>query len=183
MRRVHPAAASCDRCCERAHGCDAARSSIAAQKATAGSRRAVLPSPPDTPSAIKVRQRGSGSDPRAAMESCLKSLRLEQSGNGHRYAGAEVASTVSGRDHRHRHCCLCEPGSSRGRIPGGRREARTARSLADRNRNRSQVYPAPEPNGTRSRHHPDRSFLPSGKACSASGSSSRALERTPDQQR
>ncbi len=76
--------------------------------------------------------------------------------------------------------CLCAPYSNPGNTPGGRRAAQRARWLAGRSRNRSQMFPVKEPNG--SRIPPGRSSLPRGKACNASGSSNHVPERTPDQQ-
>ena len=88
-------------------------------------------------------------------------------GEAHR-TRVEVNSGRVRREHlRRREQNLYEPGSSPGKIPGGRHGARRARLLADRTRNRSQKFPVPVPNGSRPLHHPDRSFLPSGKACNA----------------
>ena len=76
---------------------------------------------------------------------------------------------------------LCAPYSNRGNRLVCHPEAQTARLLAVRNPNKSQVFPAKEPNG--SRILPDRFSLPFGKAYNASGSSNHVPERTPDQQR
>lgn len=73
------------------------------------------------------------------------------------------------RVHQHRRArCLCEPDSNPGNTPGGRHEVRKVLLLADRSRNRSRVFPVPEPNGSRTLHHLGRSSLPYGKACNAS---------------
>jgi len=80
-------------------------------------------------------------------------------GEAHR-TRVEVNSGRVRREHlRRREQNLYEPGSSPGKIPGGRHGARRARLLADRTRNRSQKFPVPVPNGSRPLHHPDRSFF------------------------
>jgi hypothetical protein len=68
---------------------------------------------------------------------------------------------------RRRCCSLYVPGSNRGRIPDGRRVVQRALWLADRSRNRSRVFPVPEPNGSRNLLRLGRSSLPLGKACNA----------------
>ena len=76
---------------------------------------------------------------------------------------------------------LYAPGSNPGNKPAGRHAVQKARLLAVRSPSRLLGSPASEPNG--SRIPPDRLSLPSGKACTASGSSNRVPERTPDRQR
>jgi hypothetical protein len=68
---------------------------------------------------------------------------------------------------RRRCCSLYVPGSNRGKKPDGRRVVRKVQWLADRSRNRSRVFPVPEPNGSRNLHHLGRFSLPYGKACNA----------------
>jgi len=68
---------------------------------------------------------------------------------------------------RRRGCSLCVPGSNPGKIPDGHRVVRRALWLADRSRNRSRVFPVPEPNGSRNLHRLGRFSLPLGKACNA----------------
>jgi hypothetical protein len=69
---------------------------------------------------------------------------------------------------RRRGCSLYVPGSNPGKIPDGRRVVRRALWLADRSRNRSRVFPVPEPNGSRNLLHClGRSSLPLGKAYNA----------------
>jgi hypothetical protein len=75
----------------------------------------------------------------------------------------------------------CAPCSNRGNRQAGRLAAQKGRWWADRNPNKSQVFPVKEPNG--SRIPPARFSLPDGNFCNASGSSNRVPERTPDQQR
>jgi len=85
---------------------------------------------------------------------------------------------------RRRERCPCGPGSNPGKTPGGRHAVQKVRWLADRSRNRSRVFPVPEPNGSRNlHHHLGRFSLPHGKACNAWAWSNRVPGRTPDQQR
>jgi hypothetical protein len=68
---------------------------------------------------------------------------------------------------RRRGCSLYVPGSNPGKTPDGRRVVRKVLWLADRSRNRSRVFPVPEPNGSRNLHRLGRFSLPLGKACNA----------------
>ncbi len=68
---------------------------------------------------------------------------------------------------RRRGCFLYVPGSNPGKIPDGRRVVRRVQWLADRSRNRSRVFPVPEPNGSRNLHRLGRFSLPFGKAYNA----------------
>jgi hypothetical protein len=77
--------------------------------------------------------------------------------------------------------CLYAPDSNPGKRLADRREAQKALWLAGRNLNKSQVFPALEPNGSRSR--PGRSSWPDGKAYNAWESSNRVPEKMPDQLR
>lgn len=68
---------------------------------------------------------------------------------------------------RRRGCFLYVPGSNPGKIRDGRLVVQRALWLADRSRNRSRVFPVPEPNGNQNLHRLGRSSLPLGKACNA----------------
>jgi hypothetical protein len=90
---------------------------------------------------------------------------------------------TSGRVPGTRRRCPCAPCSNRGNIPDDRHGVQKGRLSADRNPNKSQVFPVmKEPNGSRI-HPPDRFSLPCGKACNALGSNNRVLGKMSDQQR
>jgi hypothetical protein len=82
---------------------------------------------------------------------------------------------------RHRRRCLCARCNNPGKKPGGRHAVQKALLWAGRNRNISQVYPVPEPNG--SRNPLDRSSLPDGNSYNVLGSNNHVPERTSDPQR
>jgi len=78
-------------------------------------------------------------------------------------------------------CCPYGPCSTPCNRQGDHHAAQRERWLAGHNPNKSQGFPVKEPNG--GRIPPDRSSLPAGKVCNASGSSNRVPGKTLDRQR
>lgn len=79
---------------------------------------------------------------------------------------------------RRRH--LCARRSSRGKIRDGLRAAQTALSSVDRNSNKLQEFPGPEPNGIHRRLRRHRPFWPVDMAYSAWESKNLFPEKTAD---
>jgi hypothetical protein len=130
------------------------------EKASAIGRAKIFPQ--DSPVAIA---------PNSFLDSSLsfvgEELRSDVRG-GSLDLGEVINSGHARRARLRRRCCsLYVPGSNRGKTRDGRRVVRKVQWLADRSRNRSRVFPVPEPNGSRNLHHLGRSSLPYGKACNA----------------
>ena len=119
--------------------------------------------PQDSPVAIAPRQLAG-----FVLEPGLGKNSGPMCGEAHR-TRVKVSSDRVRRVRRHqREQSLCAPGSNRGKTPDDRHAVRRVQLWADRSRNRSRVFPVPEPNGSQTLHHLGRFSLPCGKACNAS---------------